>query len=141
MRRRDPTAAYLDPKQSFETRVSDLLSRMTLDQRSAAALPWLAAHVPAVLEAWLPGEGGGSAIADVLFGDCNPGGKLPISLPVTVGQVPVYYNHKPSGGRSNWKGDYVGVSPQPLFAFGHGLSYTRFAYGGLTVHPKRVQAN
>ena len=76
------------------------------------ALPWIAAHVPAVLEAWVPGEEGGTAVADVLFGDYNPGGKLPISLPVTVGQVPVYYNHKPSGGRSHWKGDYVGTSSQ-----------------------------
>ena len=71
------------------------------------ALPWIAEHVAAVVEAWLPGEEGGTAVADVLFGDYNPGGKLPISLPVTVGQVPVYYNHKPSGGRSNWKGDYA----------------------------------
>jgi beta-glucosidase len=104
------------------------------------ALPWIAAHVPAVLEAWVPGEEGGSAVADVLFGDYNPGGKLPISLPVTVGQVPVYYNHKPSGGRSHWKGDYVDSSAKPLFPFGHGLSYTRFDYANLTVSPARVHA-
>jgi len=103
------------------------------------ALPWIAAHVPAVLEAWLPGEEGGAAVADVLFGDVNPGGRLPISLPVTVGQVPVYYAHKPSGGRSNWKGDYVGVSTKPLFPFGHGLSYTRFEYGALEITPPEAQ--
>ncbi len=104
------------------------------------ALPWIAAHVPAAVEAWLPGEEGGTAVADVLFGDCNPGGKLPISLPVTVGQVPVYYNHKPSGGRSNWKGDYVGVSSRPVFPFGHGLSFTRFAYGNLVIKPQQAAA-
>jgi beta-glucosidase len=64
------------------------------------ALPWIAEHANALVEAWLPGEEGGSAIADVLFGDFNPSGKLPISLPRTVGQVPVFYAHKPSGGRS-----------------------------------------
>ena len=105
------------------------------------ALPWIAEHVPAALEAWLPGEEGGTAVADVLFGDYNPGGKLPISLPVTVGQVPVYYNHKPSGGRSNWKGDYVGVSSQPLFPFGHGLSFTRFEYANLEISPQQVGAS
>lgn len=99
------------------------------------ALPWIAAHVPAVLEAWLPGEEGGAAVADVLFGDYNPGGKLPVSLPVSVGQVPVYYNHKPSGGRSHWKGDYVGTSTKPLFPFGHGLSFTRFEYSALQIDP------
>ena len=102
------------------------------------ALPWIAAHVPAVIEAWLPGEEGGRAVADVLFGDYNPGGKLPISLPATVGQVPVYYNHKPSGGRSNWKGDYVGVSSRPLFPFGHGLSFTRFEYANLRIDPQHA---
>jgi len=104
------------------------------------ALPWIAAHVPAVLEAWVPGEEGGTAVADVLFGDYNPGGKLPISLPRTVGQVPVYYNHKPSGGRSHWKGDYADLSAKPLFPFGHGLSFTRFDYRNLRVNPDRVAA-
>lgn len=102
------------------------------------ALPWIAEHVPAVLEAWLPGEEGGTAVADVLFGDYNPGGKLPISLPVGVGQVPVYYNHKPSGGRSHWRGSYVDMSTQPLFPFGHGLSYTRFQYTDLLVEPAAI---
>jgi len=104
------------------------------------ALPWIVERVPAIIEAWLPGEEGGTAIADVLFGDYNPGGRLPISVPATVGQVPVYYNHKPSGGRSNWKGDYVGVSSKPLFPFGHGLSFTRFEYANLRVAPSQVDA-
>jgi beta-glucosidase len=105
------------------------------------ALPWIAAHVPAVIEAWLPGEEGGSAVADVLFGDFNPAGRLPISLPVTVGQVPVYYNHKPSGGRTNWKGDYLGTSTQPLFPFGHGLSFTRFEYRNMEIYSRQVEAS
>jgi len=92
------------------------------------ALPWIAEHVPAVLEAWLPGEEGGNAVAEVLFGDVAPGGKLPISLPRSVGQVPVYYGHKPSGGRSQVRGDYGDLPASPLFPFGHGLSYTRFEY-------------
>lgn len=104
------------------------------------ALPWIAEHVAAIVEAWLPGEEGGTAVADVLFGGYNPGGKLPVSLPVSVGQVPVYYNHKPSGGRSNWKGDYVGVSSKPLFPFGHGLSFTRFEYANLDISPQQVSA-
>ncbi len=105
------------------------------------ALPWIAAHVPAVLEAWLPGEEGGTAIADVLFGDYNPAGRLPISLPRSVGQLPLYYNHKPSGGRSHWKGDYADQSAQPLFPFGHGLSYTRFEYGSLEISPPVIAAH
>ena len=102
------------------------------------ALPWIAEHVPAVLEAWTPGEEGGSAVADVLFGAANPGGRLPVSLPREVGQVPVYYNHKSGGGRSQMLGDYSDLPAQPLFPFGHGLSYTRFEYGGLCVHPERT---
>ncbi len=102
------------------------------------AIPWIAAHVPAIVEAWLPGEEGGTAVADVLFGDYNPGGRLPISLPVTVGQVPVFYNHKPSGGRTQWKGDYVDASSKPLFPFGHGLSYSAFEYRELRIDPPVV---
>ncbi len=104
------------------------------------ALPWIAEHIPAVLHAWLPGEEGANAIADVLFGDHTPGGKLPISVPRAVGQVPVYYNHKVSGGRSHWKGDYVELSTRPLYPFGHGLSYTCFTYDHLTIAPAQVRA-
>ncbi len=97
------------------------------------AIPWMAEKVPALVEAWLPGEEGGGAIADVLFGDANPGGKLPITFPRAVGQVPIFYNHKPSGGRSHWHGDYVSLSSAPLVPFGHGLSYTRFEYADLEI--------
>lgn len=104
------------------------------------AVPWLAQHVPAILEAWLPGEEGGHAVADVLFGDVPPGGKLPISLPRSVGQVPVYYGHKPSGGRSQWRGDYSDLPAKPLFPFGHGLTYTVFEYSGLELSADQVPA-
>ncbi len=89
------------------------------------------AAASAILEAWFPGEEGGPAVADVLFGDYNPGGRLPISFPRSAGQIPVYYYHKPSGGRSHWHGKYVEMGTDPLFAFGYGLSYTRFEYGNL----------
>jgi beta-glucosidase len=99
------------------------------------ALPWIAEYVPAIVEAWLPGEEGGNAIADVLFGAVNPAGRLPVSMPRAVGQVPVYYNHKSGGGRSQMLGDYIDLATTPLFPFGHGLSYTRFAYADLAVTP------
>lgn len=98
------------------------------------ALEWEAAHLPAIVEAWLPGEEGGRAVADVLFGDYNPGGKLPVSFPKSVGQVPVYYNRRPTA----W-GKYVLQDSQPLFPFGHGLSYTRFEYANLRIEPETVR--
>jgi beta-glucosidase len=103
------------------------------------AIPWMAEHIPAVVEAWLPGEEGGPAIADILFGDTNPGGKLPMTFPRTVGQIPIFYNHKPSGGRSHWQGDYVSLSATPLFPFGHGLSYTQFEFENLHIDPARAE--
>jgi beta-glucosidase len=105
------------------------------------ALDWMAEKIPAILEAWLPGEEGGTAVADVLFGDYNPGGKLPISFPRKVGQIPVYYAHKPSGARSQLWGDYVDGSTSPAFDFGHGLSYTTFKLSNIKINPKRVQRN
>jgi beta-glucosidase len=97
------------------------------------AIPWIAEHAGAALHAWLPGEEGGHAVADVLFGDADPGGRLPVSMPRSVGQLPVFYGHKPSGGRSHWKGTYADGPVTPLFPFGHGLSYARFAYANLTL--------
>jgi beta-glucosidase len=90
------------------------------------AIPEEAARAAAVLHAWVPGEAGPQAIAEVLFGDMSPGGKLPVTVPRHVGQVPLYYAHKPSGGRSLWHRDYVDGSHLPLWPFGHGLSYSRF---------------
>ena len=77
----------------------------------------IADQVPAILEAWFPSEKGANAIADMLFGDANPGGKLPIAFPRTVGQVPIFSGHRPSGGRSNWKIDYVETYAQPRYPF------------------------
>ncbi len=102
------------------------------------AIPWIAEHIPAVIEAWLPGEEGGSAVADVIFGKVNPAGRLPVSLPRSVGQIPVFYNHKPSGGRSHWYGDYVDGSTSPLYPFGHGLSYTTFEYANLQISAAEI---
>lgn len=102
------------------------------------AIPWLDESANAILEAWLPGEEGGHAIADVLFGDVNPGGKLPITFPRHVGQVPIFYNYKPSGMRSNWYVDYVSEKVTPLYPFGHGLSFTSFEYSDLFLTKKSV---
>jgi beta-glucosidase len=100
-----------------------------------ASINFAAAHVPAILEGWYLGQAGGTAVADVLFGDVNPGGKLPITFPRSVGQIPAYYYHKPSA----WRG-YLFTSPEPLFPFGHGLSYTTFNYSGLRLSAARVSA-
>ncbi|MDR1502366.1 MAG: glycoside hydrolase family 3 C-terminal domain-containing protein [Prevotella sp.] len=84
-------------------------------------------EVPAILEVWYPGDVGGLAVADVLFGDYNPGGKLPLTFPQHEGQLTLNYNHKPTG-----RGDeYLDLSGEPLFPFGHGLSYTRFTYSDM----------
>jgi beta-glucosidase len=96
------------------------------------AVPWMAEHVPAILETWFLGVEAGHAVADVLFGDVNPSGKLPSSFPRTVGQVPLYYNHKhtgrPPSETDHYTSKYLDVSWTPLYPFGHGLSYTSFVY-------------
>lgn len=107
------------------------------------AVPWEAAHVPAIVEAWEPGERGGEAVADVLFGDFNPSGRLAISVPRDSGQLPDYYDAKPSKTywiRKGWShdGGYVDMPGTPLFPFGYGLSYTEFAYSNLRVDPAQI---
>ncbi|MGA3170744.1 MAG: glycoside hydrolase family 3 N-terminal domain-containing protein [Chthoniobacteraceae bacterium] len=103
---------------------------LVLENGRALSIPWAAEHIPAILEAWYPGPFGGRAIAETLFGDNNPAGRLPVSFPKNVGQLPVFYNHFPS------KGDrYVGGDDSPQFVFGFGLSYTTFNYDHLTVAP------
>ncbi|HJQ85455.1 MAG TPA: glycoside hydrolase family 3 N-terminal domain-containing protein, partial [Candidatus Binatia bacterium] len=97
------------------------------------ALPWIAAHAAALVQAWLPGEEGGNALADVLFGRAEPAGRLPVSMPRAVGQVPLHHRPRAGGGRSAFHGDYVDSPTTPLFAFGHGLSYTTFAWDDLTL--------
>ena len=105
------------------------------------ALTSVAELAPALVLAWLPGEEGGAAVADVLFGAISPSGRLPVSLPRAVGQLPVFYNHKPSGARSQWRGAYVDLPTQPLFPFGHGLSYTRFEYAALALAQTQLPAS
>ncbi|MCS7239638.1 MAG: glycoside hydrolase family 3 C-terminal domain-containing protein [Candidatus Bipolaricaulota bacterium] len=97
-------------------------------------------QVRAALVVWLPGEMGGEAIVDVILGDHNPGGKLPVTFPRSPGQIPIYYRHKPSGSRSHPHGDYVDEKSSPLFPFGYGLSYTEFQYSDLRIEPKEVPA-
>jgi beta-glucosidase len=106
------------------------------------AIPWIvdASRIPAIVEAWLPGEEGGAAVANVLFGDVNPGGKLTMTWPRAVGQVPIFYNHKSSGGHSHWHTDYVDLSVTPLFPFGFGLSYTQFEYSNLKIETTNSHA-
>lgn len=97
------------------------------------AIEWAAEHCAAVLQAWVPGDAGPDAIAAALCGDLNPGGKLPVTVLRDVGQVPLTYRHHPSGGRSNWKVDYVDGTVTPLWPFGFGLSYTAFEVSRLRV--------
>jgi len=89
---------------------------------------WLQ-NVSAVLDVWYPGDEGGNALADVIFGDYNPAGRLPVTFPIDVAQVPLYYNHKPTGRGD----DYINLSGKPLYPFGYGLSYTHFDYSDLQI--------
>jgi beta-glucosidase-like glycosyl hydrolase len=104
---------------------------------------WEAEHIPAILEAWEPGEQGASAVADVLLGDYNPSGRLAITMPRAVGQLPAYYNYPPSkaywvkGGWTHTEG-YVDMPASPLYPFGYGLSYTQFQYSNLHVEPAAI---
>jgi beta-glucosidase len=110
--------------------------------------PWIAEHIPAIVQAWHPGQAGGRAIADVLFGDYNPGGKLPMSAARSTGQLPIYYAHQRGSGyegRAFWPWSaptgYTDGSDGPLYPFGHGLSYTQFAYADLAVEQAEIPAD
>ena len=98
-----------------------------------ASILWEQEHIPAILEAWFPGEMGGRAVAETLFGDSNPSGHLPITFPKHVGQIPCHYSRRPGGGRR-----YVEMDWLPLYPFGYGLSYTRFEFGGLELSAQAV---
>src|SRR5579883_1587040 len=102
------------------------------------SIRWVARHVPAILEAWLPGERGGEAVAEVLFGKINPSGRLPITIPRHVGQLPVYYYQKHA--RAN-AAAYVDMPASPLYEFGFGLSYTEFRYSNLRISPIQIRSN
>jgi len=105
------------------------------------SISWPAEHVSAILEAWHPGIQGGNAVADLLFGDFNPCGRLPVTFPRTVGQVPIYYNHKNTGRPATsllYTSKYIDLPSTPLFPFGHGLSYIQFEYSNLTISPEKI---
>jgi beta-glucosidase len=112
---------------------------------------WLAEQVPAIVEAWFLGVQTGPALADVLFGDYNPGGKLPITFPRNVGQIPIYYNHKNTGRPPNpntpytvkdaYTSKYFDVPWTPLFPFGHGLSYTTFSYSPVRLDKSSIRSS
>jgi beta-glucosidase len=109
------------------------------------SIPWIAENIPSILEAWFLGIQSGNAIADVLFGDYNPSGKLPATFPRTVGQVPIYYNHKSTGRPGNstfgFNSKYNDLPITPLFPFGFGLSYTKFEYGKIKLSTEQISPN
>ena len=106
---------------------------------------WIVENVPSIVEAWMGGTQAGNAIADVLFGDVNPGGKLPVTFPRTVGQVPIYYNHmntgRPPETENRYTSKYLDVPWTPLFPFGYGLSYTTFKLSNLQLSAPRMRAS
>jgi beta-glucosidase len=106
------------------------------------SIDWVATNSPAILETWFAGTEGGNAIADTLFGDANPGGKLPVTFPRSVGQSPIYYNHKntgrPPGGESKDVSGYRDIPWTPLYPFGYGLSYTQFKLSHLQLSATRI---
>src|SRR5213078_3940705 len=104
-------------------------------------IPWAAEHVPAIVESWFLGVETGPALAAVLFGDVSPSGKLPATFPRSVGQIPLYYNHKNTGrptGPDKYTSKYTDLPVTPLFPFGHGLSYTTFGYSDLRLSAPRI---
>ena len=109
------------------------------------SIAWAAAHVPAILNVWQPGTEAGNAIADVLFGDVSPSGRLPVTVPRTAGQAPIYYAHLPSGRpadpKNKFTNKYGDLEIGPLYPFGFGLTYTRFEYSNLKVDGMTVSAD
>ncbi len=117
---------------------------LVLESGRPLDIRWAAEHVPAIVQAWFPGVQSGHAIADVLFGDVAPSGRMPITWPRHTGQIPVYYNHQPTGRPSSpdrWKTGYVDETSDPLFPFGYGLTYTTFKYGTPTLAASSISAN
>jgi beta-glucosidase len=108
-------------------------------------LNWENENVPAILEAWAPGIEGGNAIADVLFGDYNPSGKITMTFPHSVGQIPIYYNHKNTGRpmdpKNKFTSKYLDIPNEPLYPFGYGLSYTTFEYGDVVLSKTSLKGN
>jgi beta-glucosidase len=116
---------------------------LVLENGRPLDIRWAAEHVPAILEAWYPGTEGGNAVADVLFGDVNPGGKLPVSWPRSAGQEPLYYNHNLTHQPEDQPGftsRYWDLNSKPLYPFGYGLSYTSFKFDHLRLSRKNMKA-
>ena len=116
---------------------------LVLENGRPLDLRWASKHIPAILEAWYPGTEGGNAVADVLFGDVNPGGKLPISWAHAAGEEPLYYNHNLTHepeDRPNFTSRYWDVQSKPLYPFGYGLSYTNFKFDNLRLSKTRIKA-
>jgi len=108
-------------------------------------LEWESKNIPAILEAWQPGTQAGNAVAEVLFGDYNPSGKLTMSFPINVGQIPVYYNQLPTGRTKtkptdNMKSTFMDIPNEPIYPFGFGLSYTTFDYSDITLSNQEITA-
>jgi beta-glucosidase len=117
---------------------------LVLENGRPLDLRWASEHVPAILEAWYPGTEGGNAVADVLFGDVNPGGKLPVSWPRAAGQEPLFYNHNLTHepeDRPSFTSRYWDMNSKPLYPFGYGLSYTRFKFEHLKLSAKSIPAS
>lgn len=106
---------------------------LVLQTGRPVSIVWESEHIPAIVEAWTSGEQGGTAIAETLFGDCNPGGRLPMSFPKSVGQLPVHYNRRPFGAVK-----YVEMDWNPLYPFGYGLSYTKFQYSNFRLSKETI---
>jgi beta-glucosidase len=108
-------------------------------------LPWENANVSAILEAWAGGTETGNAVADILFGDYNPSGKLTTTFPISVGQIPLYYNHKNTGrpmdSNNKFTSKYLDISNDPLYPFGYGLSYTTFEYGDIKLSKSELKGD
>ncbi|MCL6523127.1 MAG: beta-glucosidase BglX [Thermoflavifilum sp.] len=115
---------------------------LVLSNGRPLVLTWENAHIPAILETWFLGTEAGHAIADVLFGDYNPSGKLTMSFPYAVGQIPVYYNHKNTGRPAmpgvKWTSKYLDIPNDPLYPFGYGLSYTHFRYSSIRLDRQEI---
>lgn len=117
---------------------------LVLENGRPLDIRWAAAHVPAILEAWYPGTEGGNAVADVLFGDVDPGGKLPVSWPRAAGEEPLYYNHNLTHepeDRPDFTSRYWDMSSKPLYPFGYGLSYTTFKFGNLRLSKTNMKSD
>jgi beta-glucosidase len=111
---------------------------LVLESGRPLNISWAPEHVSAIMQAWYLGVQSGNAIADVLFGDASPSGHLPLSWPRSVGQIPVYYNHKATGRPSapdRWHTGYLDMSKEPLYPFGYGLTYTKFKFSGVRAEP------